>query len=136
MVRPDHTYGPTMDLENDHRVFAEFVSDVVNNKNIVIKSDGLPVRTFCYISDATDGFFRVLLNGAPGESYHISNNEGRLYQNLAETLVSLFPEMGLKVIRKERTEGDAHMENKGQAEADAVNSQDREPRVYVQIQHS
>ncbi len=56
VVRPEHTYGPTMDLENDKRVFSEFVSDVINNRNIVVKSDGTAVRTFTYISDATEGF--------------------------------------------------------------------------------
>jgi nucleoside-diphosphate-sugar epimerase len=113
VVRPDHTYGPTMDLENDHRVFAEFVSDVVNNKNIVIKSDGQPVRTFCYISDATDGFFRVLLNGTPGESYHISNNEGRIsIADLANLIVSLFPEKRLNVIYDKRKDSEHYLENK------------------------
>jgi nucleoside-diphosphate-sugar epimerase len=112
-VRPDHTYGPTMDLENDRRVFAEFVSDVVNNRNIVVKSDGLSVRTFCYISDGTDGFFRVLLNGTPGESYNVSNNEGQIsIGNLANLIVSLFPEKKLKVVYANRENKNSYLENK------------------------
>lgn len=112
-VRLEHTYGPTMDLNNDHRVFAEFVADVVNRRDIVLKSDGLAERTFCYAADAMDGFLRVLLKGKAGETYNVGNMGAHSsIKNLAETLVSLFPEMGLKVIRKERTEGDAHMENK------------------------
>jgi UDP-glucuronate decarboxylase len=78
IVRPEHTYGPTMDLENDRRVFAEFVSDIVNNRDVTVKSDGLAVRTFCYLGDATDGFFRVLLNGKPGETYNVGNKEGQM----------------------------------------------------------
>ena len=113
VVRPEHTYGPTMDLENDKRVFAEFVSAVINNRNVVVKSDGLSSRTFCYISDATDGFFRVLLNGTHGESYNVGNNEGQIsIGNLAKLIVSLFPEKGLKVIYANREHNNSYLENK------------------------
>ncbi len=112
VARLEHTYGPTMNLDHDTRVFAEFVSDVVNSRNIVIKSDGLPVRTFCYLSDAVDGFFRVLLKGIPGQSYNISNPEGRIsIENLAKLLVALFPEKNLKVVYRRRKKGEIYLEN-------------------------
>lgn len=113
VVRPEHTYGPTMDLKNDRRVFAEFVSDIVNNKDIVVKSDGLSIRTFCYISDATDGFFRVLLKGTPGESYNVGNSDGRIsIGNLADLIVSMYPEKKLKVVYKNREQNNSYLENK------------------------
>lgn len=109
--RPEHAYGPTMDLKNDRRVFAEFVADVVNGRNIVIKSDGKAVRTFTYISDTTDGFFRILLKGTAGQSYNISNPAGRIsVGNLAELLVKLFPEKKLKIIYQKRAEGKDYLE--------------------------
>ena len=113
VVRPDHTYGPTMDLNNDKRVFAEFVSDVVNNRDIVVKSDGLSTRTFCYISDATDGFFRALLNGVPGESYNVSNNQGQIsIRDLAKLIVTLFPEKNMKIVYSTREKNNNYIENK------------------------
>ena len=113
VVRPEHTYGPTMDLENDRRVFAEFVSDIVNHRNITIKSDGLAVRTFCYIGDATDGFFRALLKGATGESYNVGNYAGRMsISDLAHLLVSLFPDKHLKIVYQDRGDTEAYLENK------------------------
>lgn len=113
VVRPEHTYGPTMDLKHDKRVFAEFVSDVVNNRNIFVKSDGTPIRTFCYISDAIEGFFRVLLNGERGESYNVGNKNGRMsIGELAKLLVSLFPEKRLQVIYEAREQNNAYLENK------------------------
>mgnify|MGYP001611221623 FL=1 len=112
-VRPEHTYGPTMDLENDKRVFSEFVSDVVNNRDIIVKSDGSAVRTFTYICDATEGFFRVLLNGKPGESYNVGNKNGRMcIKDLANLVVSLFPEKKLKVIFESREQNNNYLENK------------------------
>lgn len=112
-VRPEHTYGPTMDLENDQRVFSEFISAILNDRDIVMKSDGTPVRTFCYLADATDGFFRVLLEGNRGESYNVGNESGRMsIGDLADLLVSMFPEKKLKVVYEARESGKGYLENK------------------------
>ena len=60
IIRPFNNYGPGMRL-NDKRVSADFAFAVLENKNIVIFSDGTPTRTFCYISDAITGYLKVLL---------------------------------------------------------------------------
>jgi nucleoside-diphosphate-sugar epimerase len=98
IIRPFHTYGPGMDLE-DGRVFADFVSDVVRNKDIVMHSDGRDTRAFCYLADATLGFFRVLLRGENGVAYNVGSDYETSIEQLANTLVSLFPEKRLKVIQ-------------------------------------
>lgn len=97
IVRPFHTYGPGMDL-NDGRVFADFVSDVINNRNIVMKSDGSNTRAFCYLSDFTLGMFSVLLNGKTGEAYNVGFNKETSIIELAKILVNLFPKKNLKVV--------------------------------------
>jgi UDP-glucuronate decarboxylase len=105
IVRPFHTYGPQMKL-NDGRVYADFVSDILNEKNICMKSDGSATRAFCYLTDATVGFFKILLDGKNGEAYNVGNpNEEHSILELAEKLVTLYPEKGLKVI-KELKKGD------------------------------
>lgn len=89
IVRPFHTYGPRMPLD-DGRVFADFVADVLHHRNIQIKSDGSAIRSFCYLSDAVRGFFKVLLHGQPGIAYNVANPEGTLsILELAELLVSM-----------------------------------------------
>lgn len=104
IIRPFHTYGPGMRLD-DGRVFADFVSDIVHNRNIVMKSDGSAIRAFCYIPDATVGFFTVLLKGKNGEAYNVGDNRGEIsILNLANLLVGLFPEKKLRVEKKEITE--------------------------------
>lgn len=98
MVRPSHTYGPTMDIENDSRVFSEFVGNVIRNENIAIKSDGLASRNFCYIADATLAYFMVLLSGGMGEAYNVANESGKItIRELAELLCNMFPEKKIKV---------------------------------------
>lgn len=102
-VRIFHTFGPTMDIRNDERAFSEFVANVIDKKNIEMKSEGTAKRPFCYISDATVAFLTILLNGNAGESYNLcnENNYVSIYE-LAETLAGLFPERGLKVERVQR----------------------------------
>ena len=98
IVRPSHTYGPGMKLD-DGRVFADFVKNIVNNENIEMKSDGSARRPFCYLSDATIAFFIVLLNGKLNNAYNVSNSKTIIsIKNLATKLVSLFPDKGLEVI--------------------------------------
>jgi nucleoside-diphosphate-sugar epimerase len=97
IVRPFHTYGPGMDL-NDGRVFADFVADILAERDISLKSDGLAVRPFCYLTDATLGFFTALLMGEAGKAYNVGNPDAEIsIKDLALLLVGLFPEMGLSV---------------------------------------
>ncbi|MCL4512105.1 MAG: NAD-dependent epimerase/dehydratase family protein [Bacteroidetes bacterium] len=111
IVRPFHTYGPGMALD-DGRVFADFVADIVNDRNIVMKSDGSAVRPFCYLADAVAGFFTVLLKGQVSEAYNIGNDKGEIsILDLAELLVSTFPEKKLKVVRQERLTGNDYLKS-------------------------
>lgn len=103
IVRPFHTYGPGMRLD-DGRVFADFVADIVNNRDIVLNSDGSARRSFCYLADATAGFFTVLLNGENATAYNVGNDRGEIsILDLAELLVGMFPEKKLRVIKNAGT---------------------------------
>jgi UDP-glucuronate decarboxylase len=98
VVRPFHTYGPGFSLD-DGRVFADFVNCVVNDKDIVMNSDGSATRSFCYLSDATKGFLRILLQGENKQAYNLGNaNATSSIKELAETIISLVPEKKLKAV--------------------------------------
>lgn len=100
IVRPFHTYGPGMKLD-DGRVYADFVSDILNNQNICMHSDGAAVRAFCYLSDATIAFIKVLLEGKNGEAYNVGNPEEEYsVLKLANILVDLYPQKKIQVIKK------------------------------------
>tara|TARA_B100000674_G_scaffold499410_1_gene545144 strand:- start:11012 stop:12100 length:1089 start_codon:yes stop_codon:yes gene_type:complete len=97
VVRPFHTYGPGMALD-DGRVFADFVSDIVSKRNIVLKSDGMASRPFCYIADATIGFLTVLLKGEKTEAYNVGNPDAETtIKDLAMTLTRVFRDRNLRV---------------------------------------
>ena len=100
IVRPFHTYGPGL-KPDDGRVFADFAFNVVRNENIVMNSDGASRRAFCYVTDAIAGLFTVLLKGQPGIPFNVANPGGELSViELAELVVGLFPERGLRIERR------------------------------------
>ncbi len=103
IARIFHTYGPGMKLD-DGRVFADFVSDVVQGSNIVLNSDGQASRAFCYLSDATIAFFTLILKGEIGQAYNVGNDKAEIrIRDLASLLVSLYPERKLKVSKRDES---------------------------------
>ncbi len=103
IVRPAITYGPGVKLD-DGRSFADFISNIVNRRDIELFSDGKVLRNFCYLADATLGFFTVMLKGQIGEAYNIATDKEISIIDLAKLLVTeVFPEFNLKVVMKTDT---------------------------------
>lgn len=73
IVRPGHIYGPTM-TESDNRASSQFPKDIINGRDIVMKSSGNQLRSYCYVLDCVSAIITVLLNGKTGEAYNISNS--------------------------------------------------------------
>lgn len=113
IARLAHTYSPTMEIKKDSRVFASFVKNIMEGKNIVMYSDGKAFRSFCYVEDAAYGFFMILLTGASGEAYNVCSEQQIVsIRELAETLAGIYPEKGIKVVQRERDRADAYLPNK------------------------
>ena len=72
VIRPFNVYGPGMQ-ENDYRVLPNFASQIKKGKSLKIYGSGNQTRTFCYVTDAIQGFLRVITSGIPGEPYNIGN---------------------------------------------------------------
>ncbi len=74
IIRPFNIYGPGM-KQNDYRIFPNFVSNILNNKKINIYGSGKQTRTYCYVTDALEGFLRVIHYGKSGHVYNIGNSK-------------------------------------------------------------
>ncbi|MCB6992365.1 NAD-dependent epimerase/dehydratase family protein [bacterium 210820-DFI.6.37] len=97
IARLAHTFGPGMSID-DGRVQADFLRNVVNHENIVLKSEGTAVRTYTYVSDAVTALFYILLN-SDDMVYNISSEDSTVsIRELAQALVDVFPERGLKLV--------------------------------------
>ena len=101
-IRIAHAYGPTMTLENDGRVMADLMGDVVAGRDIVLKSNGEAIRAFLYITDAVLGMFTVLFKGKAGEAYNLANEtEPISIRDLAQRLASSRNDKTIQVVINE-----------------------------------
>jgi nucleoside-diphosphate-sugar epimerase len=74
IARPFNNYGPGLS-KSDGRVIPDFASSMLQDNKITMFSDGSPTRTFCYISDAIEGYIKVLMSGTSGDSYNIGTDQ-------------------------------------------------------------
>lgn len=111
IARIAHTYGPTMDINSDSRVFADFLNSIINNEDIVLHSDGTSKRPFAYLADAVAAYMLLLLDGIAGEAYNVANSNEFLSVKELAVIVSQIPHEKVKVIVKERKDSDLYLNN-------------------------
>ena len=99
VLRIAHSYGPGMIIDSDGRVMSDFISDAVNSRNIILKSEGLALRAFCYVTDAVAAIFLAMLCGECGGVYNLANEtEPTAIRDVAQMLCDSFPERNIRVI--------------------------------------
>jgi nucleoside-diphosphate-sugar epimerase len=94
IARCCRVYGPTMG-KDDSKVIAQFIRNTVNNKPIVLKSNGEQRYSFCYVSDICTGLLTLLLKGKKGEAYNISQDDDIPLHTIADILANY---MGNEVV--------------------------------------
>lgn len=72
IVRPGHIYGPTAS-PYDNRVSSAWAYAAARGEEIVMKSDGTQIRSYCYCLDCASAILKVLLCGKNCHAYNISN---------------------------------------------------------------
>lgn len=95
IARPFNNYGPGLRID-DGRVLPDFARDVLAGRDIVMLSDGLATRTFCYVADSVSGYYLILSNAAkyPGESFNIGTDLPEItMRELADRVVDLGREL-------------------------------------------
>jgi nucleoside-diphosphate-sugar epimerase len=104
IVRPFHTYGPDMKLD-DGRIFADVVKAVVSGEDIVLNSDGSSVRAFCYVVDFVSALLAIIASGKVNEVWNIGNaDEVFSTADLAYMVQNIILEKKVNVIIKNDTQ--------------------------------
>lgn len=86
IARPGHIYGPTAS-ENDMRVSSVWAYMAARGEDIVMKSDGTQVRSYCYCLDCASAVLKILLCGENSHAYNISNPDSIIsIKEMAEIL--------------------------------------------------
>lgn len=93
IARPFNNYGPGLKI-SDGRVIPDFARDILAGRDIVMLSDGSPTRTFCYVTDAVAGYYKILARGEAGEPYNIGIDRPEIsIAQLAQQAVDLSAEL-------------------------------------------
>ena len=89
IARLCHCYGPSQ-KDEDSRVSAQFIKNVLNNKDIIMKSDGKQIRSYCYSLDCAMGVLTILLKGKIGNIYNVANNNSVVsIKEMAEIIANI-----------------------------------------------
>lgn len=111
IARPGYIYGPTI-KESDKRASAAFTFDAAAGRNIVMKSKGEQLRSYCYMLDCATALLTILLKGECGEAYNISNKDAIV--SIRDVAEALAKESGVSVV----------FENPSDAEKSSYNTMD------------
>ena len=89
IARPCHTYGPCF-TESDNRAYAQFIRNVRQGQDIVLKSPGTQLRSWCYVVDCANALLHILLKGTPAEAYNVADEASNLtIRQLAELIAKI-----------------------------------------------
>ena len=89
IIRPGHIYGPTI-TDSDSRASAQFTRKAKAGEDIIMKSAGSQLRSYCYTLDCASAILTVLIHGKSGAAYNISNpNSIVTIRELAEALAKV-----------------------------------------------
>ena len=72
--RLSRTYGPSM-LESDTKALSQFIKKGASKEDIILKSEGNQLYSYCYVADAVSALLTILLAGQRGEAYNISDEK-------------------------------------------------------------
>lgn len=95
VVRLGHIYGPSAS-RSDKRVSSDFAYKVAEGENLVMKSEGKQIRSYCYSLDCASAILSVLTSGVNGEAYNISNKDSII--NIREMAEYLAEAGGVELI--------------------------------------
>ncbi len=89
IARPCHTYGPGF-TESDNRAYAQFIRLAREGKDIILKSPGLQMRSWCYVVDAVNALLHILLKGESRQAYNVADDTSNLtIRQLAEHIARI-----------------------------------------------
>ena len=90
ITRPFNIYGPGMKYD-DYRVIPSFIYSALKKRNLIVHAKGVQTRSFCYISDATIGFFQILFSNKKFNVFNIGNEHDEIsISRLAKYINQIF----------------------------------------------
>lgn len=87
IARLAQTFGPGVS-DGDNRLYMQIANCIINDKDLVLSTDGESYGNYCYIADTIYGLFTILLKGMNGEIYNICNEQ--MSQKIKDLAIYVF----------------------------------------------
>jgi len=87
VVRIFNTYGPNMDPK-DGRVVSNFITQTLRGEDLTIYGDGNQTRSFCYVDDLINGFYKMMNQNEFLGPVNLGNPNEFTIKELAEKVLS------------------------------------------------
>tara|TARA_Y100000022_G_scaffold171026_1_gene157308 strand:+ start:321 stop:1265 length:945 start_codon:yes stop_codon:yes gene_type:complete len=88
VARIFNTYGPNMAI-NDGRVVSNFIIQALSHQPITIYGEGKQTRSFCFVSDLTDGLIALMETDNSKGPVNLGNPQEISILTLAKEIISL-----------------------------------------------
>jgi len=96
IARLTQTFGSGIS-KDDNRMFAQFAKCIIKNEDIVLKTDGLSYKNYCYITDAIVALLIILKKGERAGIYNVANYDSAIaVKDLALKLIKKYNSSSLR----------------------------------------
>lgn len=130
--RLSRVYGPTM-LMTDSKAISQFMKKAATGEDIILKSQGSQLYSYCYSVDAAEAILFLMCNGRDGEAYNVSDRDAEItLKDLAQRMADIVHSKVIYELPEETEQRGYSKATKALLDTGKIEAMGWKPRVNLQ----